>query len=446
MSIRLLTIESRRTIGTWLFPVLAVVAGKLAYDLLQMYDVLLWAASSRAVRDSVLSIGPCAAGAAAWAAGRESRRGLGDLLATTPRPELQRRLMAWAATVLWATLGYLAAGAFLIASSYLRAAWGTPTLWPMLTGLLAVLSHAALGYAFGYYLRSRFTAPLVAIGLFTVQMVVGDQVQWGRWLSPVAPLETTVWYGVRPYLGVAQALFLLGLAGLAWGLVALGSGSRRMATSLLVCAALLTAAGVGETLRRDRNGSGLPNHIHSQSALARTDHYQLIPYTPVCNSEGMSVCVHPAYQPVLPEVTALIDRMAGPLVGVPGGPTRAEQLPFGDRLPAQPGVLAFDFRYGVGFFTAYDLALQLTRTWSPSARYEVGGEAQMALEIWLMQRAGYAPDCGDGTAAGNSVEYAQRPCDAARRFAALAPDAQGAWLTQHYADLRAGKLRLEDLP
>lgn len=445
MSMRLLTIETRRNIGLWVFPIAAGVAVKLAYDFLHFTDVLIWATSSRVVRDALLVLGPFAAGAAAWVAGRESRRALGDLLATTPRPELQRRLVAWAATALWALLAYLAVGAFVVADSSLHPAWGTPTLWPMLAGLLAVVAHAALGYAFGYALRSRFTAPLVAIGLFAIQMFVGDQLGWARWLSPTAPLETSVWYGVRPYLGLAQPLFLLGLAALAWGTVALGSGARRTGGSVLVGAALLTAAGVGETFQRGRDGDGLAYHMNSRGELIRTDRHQLIPYTPVCSGGRLPVCVHPAYRSLLPEMAAMIDRMAEPLIGVPGAPTRAEQQPYGDRLPTPPGVLAFELRYGVSAGTAYDVALQLTRSWSPSApSYEVGGEAQKALEIWLMERAGIPIDCRDG-GRGPWV-YERRLCDPARRFAALEPTAQRAWLTRHYAGLRAGKLRLEDLP
>ena len=447
MSMRMLTIETRRNLGMWLFPIVAGVAGKLAYDRLHLSDVMIWATSSAVVRDAGSSIGPFAAGAGAWIAGRESRRALGDLLETTPRPELQRRLVAWAATAFWGMLAYLAIGAIVVANSSLHLAWGRPALWPMLTGLLAVLSHAALGYALGYYLPGRFTAPLVAIGLFAVQMFVGDLRGWGRWLSPVAPLETSVWYGVRPYLGAAPALFLLGLAGLAWGAVAMGSGRRRAAGIVLICAALLTAAGVGETLRRGQDGGGLMYRIDSSGRLVRTDRHHLIPYTPMCSEDRLPVCVHPAYRSQLPEIAATLNRMAEPLIGIPGAPTKAEQLPYADRLPSQPGVLTFDLKHQIGFLTVYHFALKLTRDWSPTVRsYEVGGEAQTALEVWLMERGGIEVDCGDGGSTQSPLTYERRVCETARRFAALEPATQRAWLSQHYADLRAGKLGLEDLP
>ena len=70
MNMRLLTIEARRTLGVWLFPVLAVITGKLAYDLLEISGLAIWATSSKVVRDGVFAIGPGAAGVAAWTAGR----------------------------------------------------------------------------------------------------------------------------------------------------------------------------------------------------------------------------------------------------------------------------------------------------------------------------------------------------------------------------------------
>lgn len=440
MSMRMLTIETRRTVGRWVFPIVAIVAGKFAYDALHYTDVLVWATSSKVVRDSLFAIGPFAAGAAAWVAGGESRRALADLLATTPRPELQRRLVAWAATVLWGVLAYLAVGALVVVDSSLHQAWGLPALWPMLTGLLAVLSHAAIGYALGYALRSRFTAPLVGIGVFAIQTFVADQTGWGwgQWLSPIARLETSVWYGVRPDLGVAQTLFLLGLVGLAWGVVALGSGARRAGGGVLIGGALLTTAGVSQTY-----GSHIEHQMNSHGQAASIARDQLIPYTPVCRDGRLPVCVHPAYQSQLPEIAALLNRMMEPLIGIPGFPTKAEQRP----TPTQPDVLTFDLRGPVSRLTAYDFALKLVR--GNALLSHDPGDAQTALQIWLMERAGVAIECVDRAPRQTefvTFVYEQRFCDAARRFAAVDPTTQRAWLTQQYADRRADALSLEDLP
>lgn len=438
MNRRMLTIESRRNIGLWVFPIVAAIAGKFAYDALHAPAVQLWAASSAEVRDSLFVLGPFAAAVAAWVAGREGRQGLAELLATTPRPELQRRLVAAAATALWALLAYLAVGALVVADSALHRAWGAPVLWPMLTGLLAVLAHASLGYALGYSLSSRFTAPLVGIVIFALQMFVTDQPGWGKWLSPIARLETSVWYGVRPYLGLAQTLFLLGLIGLAWATIALGSGHRRIGGTALVGAALLTAAGLGETYRNrfvyERN---------SQGVLVSVERDAPRPYTPVCSSARVPVCVHPAYQSQLPALTTLLNRMIEPLLGVPGAPTSAAQQPF----PTQPDVFAFDLRNRISGLTAYGFALELVR--ADDLPTHDPGPAQTALQVWLMERAGVAVTCVDQGTTHNefvTLVYERPICDAARRFAALEPATQRAWLTRHYADLRADKLHLEDLP
>ena len=52
-----------------------------------------------------------------------------------------------------------------------------------------------------------------------------------------------------------------------------------------------------------------------------------IPYTPACHSGPLPVCVHPAYRAQLGETAALLNRIAAPVHGAPGAPTRAVQRP-----------------------------------------------------------------------------------------------------------------------
>ncbi len=208
LAARLLAIEWRRSVGLWFAPPLALLV--VVFARLQLLDsnALSWAWSSVQIRDGIILIGPALAGAAAWMAGREHRRGLDDLLATTPRPPWRRQLATWGALVLWGVLAYVAAGGYVAVVTWQRAVWGGPFWSPILIGLLALPTHAALGFAIGRALPARLVAPLVAVGLFFAQVVVGWSIGWGpprfdwlSFLSPVAFLDRSVWYGVRPDVG-----------------------------------------------------------------------------------------------------------------------------------------------------------------------------------------------------------------------------------------------------
>ncbi len=237
----LLRIEARRSVGLWVWPLLLGLALLLAYGSGLAWRVTFWVQASVLVRDGLLIIGPGLAGAAVWMGGRERRRKMDDLLATTPHPVWARRSATWAAIALWGLLGYAVAGAYVFVLAMVQTNWGGPVAWPMLVGLVAVPAYGAVGYALGALVPSRFTAPLVAIALLVAPVVVG----WGsrtgtlgpatrpsaldalHYLSPVATLDASVWYGVRPDVGWPQALFLLGLIGLALGGLALRDRESR---------------------------------------------------------------------------------------------------------------------------------------------------------------------------------------------------------------------------
>jgi len=112
---RLFTIETRRNIGFWAFPFLAGLAW-LAWRINQGAEphssVALWPQTSIDIAFAVAFVGPAAGGLAAWVAGRDRRRGMDDLLATTPLPVSRRELTLLAATTLWVLCAYLAAGTY----------------------------------------------------------------------------------------------------------------------------------------------------------------------------------------------------------------------------------------------------------------------------------------------------------------------------------------------
>lgn len=317
----MLAIELRRNAGPLMVPVLIAAAGLFGWNNLTS-PVTLWSDSSVLIRDLAIFAAPFLGGLAAWMAGRERRRGADDLLGTTPRPELARRLTTWTATAAWGLFVYGLLVMVVLVVTYQRATWGAPSIWPISVGALTLPAYAALGYALGYRLPSRFVAPLVAVGLFAGQYLAASPRLPFALLSPAVALDYRVWFGVKPDgIGLPQALLLIGLAMIGLGSLAI---RRRMSLShwgVVLSGVAFVALGV----------ITLPP-TNPATATAATPNegwqrYELIPYEPVCEDGTVTVCVHPAYEPVLEEIAGDVDRIAKPLAGLPGLPDRIEQLP-----------------------------------------------------------------------------------------------------------------------
>lgn len=439
MITQLLRLETRRSVGAWL--VLAIpVALWTAYVQGLPKVAPLWFETSLIARSTIVILGPLVGGAAAWVAGRDARRGLGDLLATTACPPTARLLTAWLGTTLWGLLGYLVAGGVVVFLSATQATWGGPYVGPMLVGLVAVPVCAALGFALGYHLPNRFTTPLVAVALLVGQVIIGSLSKWYAFLSPLVSLSSSVWYGVTPELSGHQLAFLAGLGGLALGSVALRAQPGRLAQLACVALACITLASVALLFRAAPDSGG-------QSNVGGPP--RPIPYTPICADAAVTVCVHPAYQPYLGDASGVINRLIAPVIGLPGVPTRAEQG-FGPIQPDAP--LRFNLfpqdEYRQLANTVVHPLIQDVRPFPDVRRTDCPDQsrqsclvAQVAIGRWLLWQAGL-PD--------ENVLYSTNGADpakaAADRFAALDPAQQRAWLEAHFADLRAGKVRLEDLP
>jgi len=484
MNTSLLRIETRRNIGLWLWPLLVGLALFVAYAEPGLAGrVTFWVQASVLVRDGLLIVGPALGGAAAWMGSRERRRKIDDLLATTPRPAWARWSVTWAATAFWGALAYAVAGAYVLALAVRHTDWGGPVAWPMLVGLVAVPAYGAVGYALGSLLPSRFTAPLVAIALLALPVVVG----WGsrsgtfsavtkpsaldalHYLSPVATLDASVWYGVRPDVGWPQALFLLGLTGLALGGLALRGERGRAAWSALLTGGALVVAAVAILLDASPPGATLLGASRFSNAplpplpplLARYD--RLIPYTPICTGAPVPVCGHPAYRSYLASEAPVINRLIAPLVGLPGVPLRAEQRPHGET-GVIGRVLAFVPNNGNNatdqyFFgniaqalVGYDVVGPLPPCpGDPTLRACI--DTQDAIGIWLVRQAGlrFAIVNAGGTTfhpyfGGVGGSDWNATSAVATRFAALGRERQRAWLRTHYVALNQGRVRLGDLP
>ena len=443
MSGRLLLIEMRRTIAVLL--AWQTLGGWFARP------VVLWPDLSFVIGKGATLIGPPLAGIAAWMAGRERRRGLAELLHTTPRAPFPLLLTTLAGTLCWGTLAYGAFAIFALLWTARRATWGGPDGWPILVGLLALALYATFGFLIGIILPSRFTAPLVALAVFAVQVSLLPLANAFlplyplQWLFLVTHVDTTVWFGSRPAVAPFQALFNVGLTIL--GLAGLGYHRGRphplwSVAAVLLALALVTASIVGVLQRaptreqmREYWSPGFPPQA----------------YIPVCSAAPLPVCVHPAYAAALPQASADLNTLLAPLIGVPGFPPRAEQsapstisqsvqivgaLPF-----ALDSYNTYNVRTTALFCAIYACP---TDTLVPIGTPQPGDQARAAIAAWLWTRVE-----GPGASSFGSCGirgFTNDVCAATGRFAALDSETQHEWLVAHFADLRAGRLTLEELP
>jgi hypothetical protein len=450
MNGRLLLIEMRRTIAV----LLALPMFLLAWQTLGAWFVrlvVLWPDLSFVIGKGATLIGPVLAGAAAWMAGREQRRGLAELLHTTPHAPFARLLATLTGTLGWGVLAY---GVFAIFASLWtarRATWGGPDGWPIAVGLLALGTYATLGFLLGTLLPSRFTAPLVALAVFALQISVlpvanrYPALYQAQWLFLFTHIDTTVWFGSRPPVAPFQALFSVGLTIL--GLVGLACyrgrpHPLRSVAAVSLAAVLVMASIVGvfqrAPTREQMRGYWSPN-FPPQS------------YIPVCSAAPLRVCVHPAYTAALPQVSADLNDLLSPLIGLPGFPTQAEQsalsgisrvVQSADTLPyALDSYNTYNARTTALYCAIYACP---TDTLGPVGAPPPGDLARAVIAAWLWVRVE-----GPGTSSFGSCGiqgFTNSLCSASARFAALTPESQHTWLVAHFADLRAGRLTLEDLP
>lgn len=446
----LLRLEARRNIGLVCFPLLVVFGFWLARTYLPV-GIALWSSIGNATRQTLMILGPLMAGVAAWMAGRNERRRMNELLDTTPYPAATRDLTTWGATSLWGALAYLTIAAILAAITVPTATWfALPPVLRLAEGLLALIACTTIGYVTGSFIHSRFSAPFIALTLYVVQLGPLYFYSSVRYLSPI-PFDASlrsVFFRVALSFLAARAGWFGGLAAL--GILAIVLKRRRtpVAWSMLGLVSFLTVTSVVKLLHT------APNAEEAHMAA----------YTPVCHQgQVVEICVHPAYQTMLPDVVPIIDKVAAPLEGVPGMPTRAEQYPlFTTTFPQ--GVMPFalvdrrDTQETIARQVAEGLAKDWSATWQRNGDKPVyplddpSEQAQAVVGDWLYAQAGYPfqVQLEDGVSHqmyqfSNDSTHPQAQA-AYQRFTALNPAVRRAWLQTHLADLRAGKLTLEDLP
>ncbi|MGH2561583.1 MAG: hypothetical protein ACRDJH_21155 [Thermomicrobiales bacterium] len=438
MSARLLWMEVRRNERLWLFPLVVVVYGFFAVPLPpldgQMFDgtATFWPQSSVLVRNAVALLAPVSGAVAAWAASREHRRGMEDLIATTPRPEMVRNLTQLGATALLGLSAFGVLAAVSLGRTATRATWDGPYFSVLLPPLVAIVAAAALGFALGKAWPRRIAPILAAAGLSTLlTLPINATNAWPRLLSPIDSLDASPWYGVYPHVWLPQSLLLLGFGAIGLAGVGWASHAPRLIAPALVAAVLLIAIGVNgiRTAAQDDEGP------------------DILTYEPICQGSPVEVCVHPAFALALDDLSNGVNAMAAQLAGVDDVPARLDQIPIGrGATPPASGFFLDDVGDGNIASALNQIAYDLTR--NPDASIPPGSAADV-VSAWLMGEAGISLTCANGMAMhhhGNSGFGFMVDCASLERFAALDDATRAGWLRNHYADLRAGRITRADLP
>lgn len=428
-NLSLLGIEARRSLALWLVPFFAALMSYTAIGELPR-GVWLWPHTSVAIQDSLVLVGPFAAGLSAWVAARNRRRNIEELLITTPFSAAIRDLTTWGATAAWICLGYVLVTAALFLSTFSGATWGAPSAGPVVAGTFALCMHSAVGYAIGYLLPRLFTALFVAVLDYLIQGFAGYF--WGSYLSPVATPFPDAFYGVFPDVSALQTLWFASASAAALAFVALKATEKSAVALLSVAAVLVLAAGTAVLVARtnpplspERAGISLPS------------------YEPVCEERALTVCVHPAYEGLLSEAATTIDQMTTPLIGVAGGPIRASQVPNQPVRLREDGTLEFYIYDGSSLNDQLqvELAYALVQGGSSSDRGAELTRVQTVIAASLTQPASTSdvsnlfPGLADETTS-----------EAFDRFSRLSTEEQRGWLKKNFSEVRNGGLSLEDLP
>jgi hypothetical protein len=483
---RLLRLELRRNAMPWLLPVAIGLFWLTSYRKAIAMPPL-WSLRAASMQSGALLAFACpVAGVAAWMGSREARRRTTDLVTISARPRWACHLTTWAATAVWAIVGYLGCVAALYGVTAQQAAWGGPLWWPVAVVAASLSALSAVGFAAGTLVPSRFTAPVAAIATFfalglSTQLIHGSQSYWqispvvaGAWdLGPNPGVGT--FYPSLPDLSIAQVMFLSGLTVAVLGVLALPDGRGvwwlRRPAAIITTAGLL-AAGTAVALA----GTGKLN-AHGMIAIpalhdAASD--RPLSYPPVCSHTAIPVCLNPAYTSYLPGTVTALTPVLNEITGLPGAPARISQA-------------AATYRQGRGNSVSVSMAgpslggtppvfrlllpLQLpgptitTSGWTAAVRSTAGptivadviGDGPSAAPAQRAVAAALRTSAGLPEAVLRSAPSRQRPNGAivplpvpvqaaARRFAALPAPARHAWLVRHLAALRAGRITLARLP
>ena len=223
---------------------------------------------------------------------------------------------------------------------------------------------------------------------------------------------------------------------------------------------------LADTARSEPQGIIIP-------ALHTAASDKLITYRPACDgNSAIPVCLHPAFRAMLRPLAATLDPVLSQVAGLPGAPVRISQSATtyrqgsgndvstsmaGPSMSGRPPVfhLLLPEQQGGPPMTTSELAAEVRSNTGQDIVADVIGAgpgaspAQQAVMAAMLKAAAVpqSASSGPGMPPPNTVAQLPAPVlSAARRFAALPAAVRHAWLTQHLAALRAGRISLAQLP
>lgn len=469
---RLLRLELRRSAMLWMMPVAGALFWYNAFRE-SMAEPAMWNLRAMTMQHGILlDFAPPVVGAATWMGSRDGRRQLTDLIGTAPRPRWMAQLITWAAVTGWALVAYCCCVGVLYVLTARQTSWGGPLWWPAIVGAAGIPALAAVGFAAGAWFPSRFTVPIVTVGVFFAlgfsaqprapQWQVSPTVAGSPAIGPDAGIGT--FYHYLPDLSIAQVICLAGVAVAALGALGLvdrAHGPLRYVASSLTAAglaAVLAAAGLAGTARLDPHGMLAIPALHD----AASD--RPIRYTPVCDHAAIPICLNPAYAPYLPDVRKALAPVLDEIAGLPGVPARVGQSAPVYECPLNSSFVAS----GAGVIIA-NVSPRRSRQLSLVLPDQLPGEpngaditvTEFVAQIRLPVVTGLIRNVVSRVPGGQSraqqavaaalmfdagARVAPPQGSAASRFAALPAAVRHAWLAAHLTALRAGRIALAQLP
>lgn len=299
---RVLVVALRRSPGFWVTPLAIVLAYYMGVARPDLWSDSRYNTSGH-VESLIVLLGPLAAGIAAWAAGRSRRSGFAAILHTTPRSSVKVATLDIAAACAPWTAGYVVGA---VAAFSRTQGAGDVDSALLALGFAGIVALSTAGYALGTFGPRRFTAPAIALTVYTLLILLP---QWKpEWLARLSILDDACCgINVRLHPAVVAGQFLL-LATLALASLALlaSRDERRWRTAAWFASAC--AAAIASAMLLTQGGGSL--------TVARK-----APTSPACASgQFVTVCVWPEHRYMLTAASEAADLALGPLQGLPGTP------------------------------------------------------------------------------------------------------------------------------
>lgn len=267
MTARVVSIEARRGFA----PLLVLLVAVESAFLLAAHPAD-WAASwpglGQALRDSTAACGALSVAVGVWVGSRERRRGMVDLLVSTPRLRWRRMAATGIPFAVAASLGLLITGALaalLVAphASYLGGRWSLDVILAVLglgaataAGLAIGRLASAITNAVGRLLLAPVAGIATYIGVLTLQRQPPTSLPaaWNIANASVGPFQRIDYRGA-----LGQGIWLIGLA--AGLLIAAGARRARFGLAPIAAAALVSAmllpAGLNSVIAYDPSANQL---------------------------------------------------------------------------------------------------------------------------------------------------------------------------------------------